>query len=118
MMIAKVIVDIPSKSVDFKFDYIVPTHLESVVQVGVRVIVPFGPRTIQGYVMDIQDKPDEDVNISKLKAIKEVQDIQPELTPELVQLSEWMSHYHVTKRISVLEAMLPSAIKAKYNKAF
>ena len=49
MMIAKVIVDIPSKSVDFKFDYIVPTHLESVVQVGVRVIVPFGPRTIQGY---------------------------------------------------------------------
>ena len=41
MMIAKVIVDIPSKSVDFKFDYIVPTHLESVVQVGVRVIVPF-----------------------------------------------------------------------------
>ena len=36
MMIAKVIVDIPSKSVDFKFDYIVPTHLESVVQVGVR----------------------------------------------------------------------------------
>ena len=84
MMIAKVIVDIPSKSVDFKFDYIVPTHLESVVQVGVRVIVPFGPRTIQGYVMDIQDKPDEDVNISKLKAIKEVQDIQPELTTELV----------------------------------
>ncbi|MCM3282492.1 primosomal protein N' [Staphylococcus capitis] len=117
-MIAKVIVDIPSKSVDFKFDYIVPTHLESVVQVGVRVIVPFGPRTIQGYVMDIQDEPDEDVNISKLKAIKEVQDIQPELTTELVQLSEWMSHYHVTKRISVLEAMLPSAIKAKYNKAF
>ena len=29
-----------------------------------------------------------------------------------------MSHYHVTKRISVLEAMLPSAIKAKYSKAF
>lgn len=82
------------------------------------MIVPFGPRTIQGYVMDIQNEPDQGVEISKLKEIKEVQDIQPELTAELIKLSEWMSHYHVTKRISVLEAMLPSAIKAKYSKAF
>ena len=117
-MIAKVIVDIPSKSVDFKFDYIVPQRLEDGIQIGVRVIVPFGPRTIQGYVMDIQNEPDQGVEISKLKEIKEVQDIQPELTAELIKLSEWMSHYHVTKRISVLEAMLPSAIKAKYSKAF
>ncbi len=47
-MIAKVIVDVASKSVDYKFDYIIPERLESVIQPGVRVIVPFGP-TIQGY---------------------------------------------------------------------
>ena len=117
-MIAKVIVDIPSKSVDFKFDYIVPKNLERVIQIGVRVVVPFGPRTIQGYVMNIQQEPDGNMDISKLKEIKEVRDIKPELTSELIQLSEWMSHYHVMKRISVLEAMLPSAIKAKYKKAF
>ena len=117
-MIAKVIVDIPSKSVDFKFDYIIPERLQSFVQVGVRVIVPFGPRTIQGYVMSIQSQPDEGIDISKLKEIKEIQDIKPELTPELIELSEWLSHYHLTKRISVLEMMLPNAIKAKYQKAF
>lgn len=117
-MIAKVIVDIPSKSVDFKFDYIIPERLQSFVQVGVRVIVPFGPRTIQGYVMSIQSQPDEGIDISKLKEIKEIQDIKPELTPELIELSEWLSHYHLTKRISVLEVMLPNAIKAKYQKAF
>ena len=33
-MIAKVIVDIPSKSVDFKFDYIIPERLQSFVQIG------------------------------------------------------------------------------------
>ncbi|MCU7258280.1 hypothetical protein NYR20_32150, partial [Pseudomonas aeruginosa] len=65
-MIAKVIVDIPSKSVDFKFDYIIPERLQSFVQIGVRVIVPFGPRTIQGYVMSIQSQPDEGIDISKL----------------------------------------------------
>ena len=68
--------------------------------------------------MNIQQKPDGNMDISKLKEIKEVRDIKPELTSELIQLSEWMSHYHVMKRISVLEAMLPSAIKAKYKKAF
>ncbi len=44
--------------------------------------------------MNIQQKPDGNMDISKLKEIKEVRDIKPELTSELIQLSEWMSHYH------------------------
>ncbi|WP_446677346.1 primosomal protein N' family DNA-binding protein, partial [Staphylococcus aureus] len=58
------------------------------------------------------------LDMSKLKSIIEVKDIKPELTPELIALSEWMSTTHVIKRISMLEVMLPSAIKAKYKKAF
>ena len=34
--------------------------------------------------MDIQQQPSEDVNIDKLKPIKEIRDIRPELTPELI----------------------------------
>ncbi|MEC5300367.1 primosomal protein N' [Staphylococcus shinii] len=117
-MIAKVIVDIPSKSVDFTFDYIIPLRLQSMIQVGMRVIVPFGPRTIQGYVMKVTDKPDGNIDTAKLKEIKEIQDIKPELTEELIQLTEWYNNYFVTKRISMLEVMLPSAIKAKYTKVF
>ncbi len=89
-MIAKVIVDVASKSVDYKFDYIIPEQLESVIQPGVRVIVPFGPRTIQGYVMEVTAEPDAQLDVSKLKKIIEVKDIQPELTSELIALSEWM----------------------------
>lgn len=117
-MIAKVIVDIPSKSVDFTFDYIIPIRLQSMIQIGMRVIVPFGPRTIQGYVMKITDQPDSNIDINKLKEIKEIQDIKPELTEELIQFTEWYNNYFVTKRISMLEVMLPSAIKAKYTKVF
>ena len=117
-MIAKVIVDVPAKNVDFTFDYLIPERLAPIIQVGVRVIVPFGPRTIQGYVMEIAEEADPELDLEKLKEIKEIQDIKPELTPELVDLSEWYGKYHVTKRISILEAMLPSAIKAKYTKAF
>jgi primosomal protein N' len=57
---------------------IIPDHLKDFIKVGVRVVVPFGPRTIQGYVMDIQQQPSEDVNIDRLKAIKEIRDIRPE----------------------------------------
>ena len=117
-MIAKVIVDIPSKSVDFTFDYIIPIRLQSMIQIGMRVIVPFGPRTIQGYVMKITDQPDSNIDINKLKEIKEIQDIKRELTEELIQFTEWYNNYFVTKRISMLEVMLPSAIKAKYTKVF
>lgn len=117
-MIAKVIVDIPSKSVDFTFDYIIPTRLQSMIQVGMRVIVPFGPRTIQGYIMEITEQPDANIDIAKLKEIKEIQDIKPELTEELIKLTDWYNNYFVTKRISMLEVMLPSAIKAKYTKVF
>ncbi|CCE58906.1 TPA: primosomal protein N' [Staphylococcus argenteus] len=117
-MIAKVIVDVASKSVDYKFDYLIPERLVSVIQPGIRVVVPFGPRTIQGYVMEVTTQPDSQLDMSKLKSIIEVKDIKPELTPELIALSEWMSATHVIKRISMLEVMLPSAIKAKYKKAF
>ena len=65
-MIAKVIVDVASKSVDYKFDYIIPEQLESVIQ-PVCVIVPFGPRTIQGYVMEVTAEPDAQLDVSKLK---------------------------------------------------
>lgn len=57
-MIAQVIVDVASKSVDKRFDYAIPADLENIVQPGVRVIVPFGPRKIQGYVM--RCVPDEE----------------------------------------------------------
>ncbi len=57
-----------------------------------RVIVPFGPRTIR-QVMQVTDKPDDNIDIAKLKEIKEIQDIKPELTEELIQLTEWYNNY-------------------------
>ena len=41
-MIAEVIVDILNKQVNRSFDYLVPSHLESIIKVGFRVNVPFG----------------------------------------------------------------------------
>lgn len=117
-LIANVVVDIPAKNVDKIFDYLIPQDIVDIVKVGVRVEVPFGPRKIQGFVIGISEELTSDIDQSKLKSIIRVKDFKPELTAELIELSEWMSNFHLVKRISALEIMLPSAVKAKYQKVY
>ena len=64
-MIASVIVDILSANVDKVYDYIIPA--EMTVIKGHRVIVPFGGRNIEGYVIDI--KSQSGIEENKLKSI-------------------------------------------------
>ncbi|WP_404409075.1 primosomal protein N' [Jeotgalibacillus malaysiensis] len=113
-MIASVIVDVPAKQIDRTFDYTVPDHLQAVVQRGIRVIVPFGPRKIQGFILAIKDESP----VKKLKPIEEVVDIEPVLNEELMSLSEWLTDQTLCYRISALQVMLPAAMKAKYTKFF
>ncbi|AJD90947.1 primosomal protein N' [Jeotgalibacillus malaysiensis] len=113
-MIASVIVDVPAKQIDRTFDYTVPASLQPVVQRGVRVIVPFGPRKIQGFILEIKHES----SVKKLKPIEEVVDIEPVLNEELMSLSEWLTEQTLCYRISALQVMLPAAMKAKYHKLF
>src|SRR5690554_3165458 len=113
-MIAKVIVDVPAKQTNRAFDYGIPTEWESWIEVGSRVGVPFGPRVIQGFVIALQDS--SDVDPKKLKMISQMLDLVPPLTPELVELSGWMSHKYMCHEITALQAMIPGALKAKYER--
>jgi len=111
-MIASVIVDVPAKQTDRPFDYLIPDHLEGVIKPGMRVIVPFGPRKIQGFVVSIHSTSE----IKKLRDIVETMDINPVLNEELLQLGDWLSEHTLCYRISAYQVMLPAALKAKYEK--
>ena len=50
-MYAKVIVDVPVIQVNRPFDYHVPEILQESIEVGMRVAVPFGGRSISGFVL-------------------------------------------------------------------
>ena len=54
-MIAEVIVDVANSEVDKIFDYIAIPD----VSIGDRVLVPFGRRTIEGYVINLKDKSNQ-----------------------------------------------------------
>lgn len=112
MTYASVIVDVPAKQIDRTFDYGVPEQWKDIVQPGVRVIVPFGPRNVQGFVVGLKDNTE----LEKVKPIQSVLDLQPVLTSELLQLAQWLKDHTLCYTISALQAMLPAALKAKYEK--
>ncbi|RTR35532.1 primosomal protein N' [Robertmurraya yapensis] len=111
-MIAKVIVDVPAKQTDRAFDYLVPESLEDVIKPGVRVIVPFGPRKIQGFVIGFSERSE----FTGLKEIIEPMDLTPVLNEELLGLGDWLTEQTLSYKISAFQVMLPAALKAKYEK--
>ncbi len=113
-MYAKVIVDVPAKQTNRPFDYKVPPSLMQWVEIGSRVGVPFGSRMIQGFVVDLV--ADSDVESVKLKPIERVLDLYPPLNKELIELSAWMSRKYLCPEITALQAMIPGALKAKYER--
>ncbi|PAF30094.1 primosomal protein N' [Paenibacillus sp. 7516] len=111
MEIAKVIVDVPVKQTDRPFDYLVPESMRDWIEIGSRVGVPFGHRTVQGFVVDLV--PRTGTESFKLKPIQELLDIVPPLSEDLVQLAEWMSERYASNRILSLQVMVPTALKGK-----
>ena len=112
MNIAKVVVDVPSSQTNKVYDYLIPESLSGTIEIGMRVIVPFGPRTIMGYVLELTDHSD----IENLKPIKSLMDISPILTKEFIELGKWLANHTMSFYISAFQAILPQALKADYQK--
>lgn len=112
MKIAKVIVDVPTRQVNQTFDYLIPDKFQEILTVGMRVTVPFGPRSIMGFVVDFA----EESTFDKLKSITEVLDLTPVLTEELLDLGKWLALNTLSFYITAYQAMLPQVLKAKYDK--
>ncbi|MED4532594.1 primosomal protein N' [Metabacillus fastidiosus] len=112
MKFASVIVDVAAMQTDREFDYKIPEQWQDAVKPGMRVIVPFGPRKVQGFVTKVKN----DSAFERLKNISELLDLTPCLTPELLELGDWLTEKTLCFKISAFQAMLPAAMKAKYEK--
>ncbi|RJG25997.1 primosomal protein N' [Paenibacillus thiaminolyticus] len=113
--IARVIVDVSVKDTDRPFDYAIPPSMADWIETGSRVGVPFGGRTVQGFVIGFSDRTD--VPLSRLKPIQQLLDVVPPLPADLVELGMWMSDRYVCTLTAALQAMIPGAIKGKREKA-
>ncbi|GED58342.1 primosomal protein N' [Brevibacillus formosus] len=115
-MIAQIIVDVPVNRTNRPFDYHVPPWLRPLIRIGSRVVVPFGPRQLQGYVIGIVEDDEAIPDRSRLKDVVQVQDDTPPLTPELLKMSEWMSKQYLCPWVTAVQAMLPAVLKGKSEK--
>ncbi len=114
MNVARVVVDVPSRETDRPFDYLVPETLAPWAEIGSRVAVPFGGRTLQGIIVGFAAQAE--VGAERLKPIAQVLDATPPLTPELVELAVWMSRRWLCPLTVALQAMLPAALKGRTEK--
>ena len=89
-LFAKVIVDIASSNIDKIFDY----KLNESYPVGSRVLVPFGNRKIEGYIIGVSDTTE--VPEGKIKSVIEMIDPLPIITLEQLKIAEFMKkRFHI-----------------------
>ncbi len=91
------------------FTYRVPFELNDFIQVGVRVIVPFGKsKLLTAIVVNIHEIAPKDY---QAKYIEHVLDDKPIITRNLLKFWKWMASYYMAPIGDVMNAALPSNFK-------
>jgi len=109
-MFASILVELKIKKIDQTFTYIIPDKLINQVEIGKRVIVPFGNQKLEGFVLKISKENNDDF---KLKEIIDVIDEYPVLNEEMLELGRYISKKTICNLINCYQTMLPAALKAK-----
>ncbi len=111
-MYASVIIEYGNKAVDREFTYIIPPKYQDIIKVGHRVLVPFNNREIEGFVLKITKEYN---GAFDLKEITNICDEEPILNEEMLLLGDEITKKILCSKISIYQAMLPKALKAKHN---
>lgn len=112
-MIAEVIVEITSSNVDKVFDYSIPQFAMETFStlVGRRVLVPFGNRKIEGYIINVKEQ--SNLESSKIKEIIKFLDENPVILPEMLKLMQFMVEEYNLKKVDVLRLFIPSEMRGE-----
>lgn len=117
-MYAELAVDNTSLNTDRLFTYSVPSDMEFYMEVGKRVLVPFGRgnKLLEGLVVNLKRELDSGLDPGKLKPIHYVVDRDPIMTREMVDLLEWMRERYLAKYTEVIKTIVPNGITMKAKK--
>ena len=109
-MYADVLIEIKAKALDRTFTYKVPDNMN--IKKGVRALVPFGNRTLEGFVLNVYKCKNLDYEVKEI--IKCIDDY-PVINDEMLSLGKYISKKTLSPLISAYQTMLPKALKAKHN---
>ena len=112
-MEAEVLIGYGAKIIDKAFSYDVPKTLEDKLKVGMKVVVPFGKTTTNGFVINIKNKTSE----NELKSITSIADETFVLNDELLKLGKYIKETTLCSLVTSYQCMLPSSMKIKNIKS-
>ena len=88
------------------FAYSVPPAFRERIRVGMRVLVPFGPKLTTGYVVGSLEKGQ--VGTIKLRPVQELLEPEPAITEALVETALWVARYYFAPPGEVFRALFPA----------
>ena len=105
---ADIIVDISHEKLDRAFQYRVPKHLETVLDVGMCVTIPFGRgnKPVKGYVLGIGEKCNFDP--ARIKDIAGIVQDNANVEDRLIALAGWIRRNYGSTMIQALKTVLPA----------
>ena len=98
-------------SVDQVFTYGVPPQLDTVLQLGTRVLAPFRGTRQEGIVVERLDETDLAPNL--IKNISDCLEETPTFSTELLALTKWMAEYYVCSWGIALFCAVPAAVRTQ-----
>ena len=109
--IAFVVLRDVTRDFDKEYSYIIPDELLSVVEPGVRVMVPFGKNNSQkeAFVFRLSNSS----SVSKLKEISKQIDDVPVISENQIKLAVWMKKRYVCTFSNAIRCMIPPGISIK-----
>ena len=110
---ANVIVDISNGKLDKVFQYRIPDALRQKLVIGMQVVVPFGPREIKGYVVELTDQTEYEE--SKIKEIRGILTDSVPVESRLLSLAGWIRRNYGGTMNQAIKTVIP--IKKKMAKA-
>ena len=104
-MFAQVVFPLPFRNA---FTYSVPDEISSMLQIGVRVIAPFGKRTLTGFVISFSDKSEV---TEKIKPLSDILDETPLFNKNDLKFYEWLADYYLCSLGEALKLAVPYGLE-------
>ena len=97
-MFAEIVFPLPFRN---SFTYSVPKEFEKDVSVGIRAVVPFGKRTLTGFIINISNKSEVK---EEIKPLYDILDDKPIFTDSSLKFYKWISDYYLSSLGEALKA--------------
>lgn len=112
-LVAEVVIDLPTKSLDKPFTYAIPSDMD--VRTGCAVRVPFGRQQVVGFVSAVRRSDADEVAASKTKPIEEVL-TEPLFSNAAMEVAEHLARCYIAPLPACIRLLFPAGAAPKIKR--